>query len=345
MSQFPPLRIGILGAADIARAFCAAAAASPLLDVAAVASRNAGKAAAFAAEFRIRRAHPGYEALLADAEVEAVYVPLPNDLHAEWAIRAAEAGKHVLCEKPLAMTADEARAMFAAARTHGVLLREAYPYMAQPQTLRLRELLREGVVGRVRSLSATMGFRIVTPEGEPLCDPANIRLQPERGGGALLDAGTYAMSMLRLLAGERPVRVWATADYTPKGVDHTLAATLRFAGGAIGQLGCSIATASNRFAMVAGEAGALRTDFSNHAPAGGRLPLWVKRGAPLTVPFAMEEMPGVNGFAAEADSFAHAVRLGAAEWNGATEAESVDTVLSLQAIAKCARTGGWVEVG
>jgi len=345
MAEFAPLRYGILGAATIARAFTAGLAGSSVATVAAVASRDPGKAAAFAAECGIARALGSYEALLADADIEAVYIPLPNDLHAVWAIRAAEAGKHVLCEKPLAIGGEQARAMFAAARRHGVHLAEAYPYMSQPQTLRLRALLAEGVVGRVQSVTAAMGFRIVTPEGVPVVDPANIRLLPERGGGALLDAGTYAMSMVRLLVGERPSRVWATARYTPGGVDQTVMATLVFPGGAMAQMTCSIAHAAQRFAIVAGEEGAVRTDFSNHAPAGATLSLAVKRGAAFTVPFVTEEVPGGDGFRAEGDSFARMVRLGAEHWNGASEAESIDTVLSLQAIAASARSGAWVEVG
>ena len=345
MTAFAPLRYGVLGAANIARSFTRGVAGSALASVVAVASRDGVKAAAFATECGIPRSHGSYEGLLADPEIEAVYIPLPNDLHATWAIRAAAAGKHVLCEKPLAITGEQARAMFAAARAHGVCLAEAYAYMSQPQTLRLRELLAAGVVGRVQSVTAAMGFRIVTPEGAPLVDPANIRLVPERGGGALLDAGTYAMSMVRLMVGERPSRVWATARYTQSGVDQAVAATLVFPGGAMAQMSCNLSSASHRYAMVAGEAGAVRTDFSNHAPDSGVLSLSVKRGVALPVPYEREEVPGGDGFRAEAESFARMVREGPAGWNGATEAESIDTVLALQAIAASARSGAWVEVG
>ena len=314
-------------------------------EVLAIASRDGERARATAGRLGIPRAYGSYEALLADPDVDAVYIPLPNHLHAEWTAAAARAGKHVLCEKPLAMTADEARAMFAAARTHGVLLREAYPYMAQPQTLRLRELLREGVVGRVRSLSATMGFRIVTPEGEPLCDPANIRLQPERGGGALLDAGTYAMSLVRIAAGERPVRAFAAARWAKSGVDQTVAATLEFASGTIAQISCSMSGAFHRKALIVGEKGAIETSYSNHAPAGGTLPLSVKRGIPGVIPFEVETLPAADGFRLEAESFARMVRGGAQHWTGATEAESIDIAMALEAIAESARAGHWVPVG
>jgi xylose dehydrogenase (NAD/NADP) len=344
MTDIAPVRFGVLGAANIARAFTRGVAGSPLAAVAAVGSRNAEKAKAFAAELGIPRAHGSYEALLADPDIDAIYIPLPNDLHAEWAIRAAEAGKHVLCEKPLAMSADEARAMFAVARTHGVCLAEAYPYMSQPQTLRLRELLAEGTIGRVQSVTAAFGFALCTPEGAPLGDPANIRLDPARGGGALLDAGTYAMSIIRLAVGERPARVHAMAHNTQSGVDQTIAATLAFPSGAIAQLSCSLATAAHRHAIVVGERGVVETSYANHAPAEGALSLRIKRGAPSPVPFETMEVPGSNGFLAEAESFARMVRLGAQHWNGATEAESIDTALALQAITASARSGRWVEI-
>jgi len=174
----PPLRIGILGAANIARSFVAGVKPSERVTVSAVASRDAEKARAFAREFSVARHFGSYETLLADREIDAVYIPLPNSLHAEWSIRAAGAGKHVLCEKPLSATAGEARAMFDAARRHGVHLVEGYPYRAQPQTLKLRELLDAGVIGEVRLIQASFGFTLGAGE--------NIRLSPQLAGGALM---------------------------------------------------------------------------------------------------------------------------------------------------------------
>ena len=203
MTDIAPVRYGVLGAANIARQFTRGLAGSTIATVDAVASRDAAKGAAFAAELGIPRHHGSYEALLADPAIDAIYIPLPNDKHAAWAIRAAAAGKHVLCEKPFAMTIAEARAMFAAAAAHGVHMAEAYPYMSQPQTLRLRALLAEGAIGKVQLVTAAFGFGIVAPDGAAKVDPANIRLVPARGGGALLDAGTYAMSLARIAVGEQ----------------------------------------------------------------------------------------------------------------------------------------------
>ena len=158
-----PLRTGILGAANIARSFINGVAPSKTVTIAAVASRDAAKAERFAKECGIARAHGSYDALLADSTIDAVYNPLPNTMHAEWSIRAIEAGKHVLCEKPLATTAADARAMFASARRHNVHLVEAYPYRAQPQTLKLVELLTAANAFRSRTTAATTAIHMSGP--------------------------------------------------------------------------------------------------------------------------------------------------------------------------------------
>ena len=337
-----PLRYGILGAANIARQFTKGVHGSTIATVAAVASRSEAKAGAFAQECGIPRFHGSYEALLADPAIDAIYIPLPNDLHAEWAIKACAAGKHVLCEKPLSMTGAEARAMYDAARQHGVHLCEAYPYMSQPQTLRLREIIAAGELGRIQVVTSSFGFSIASPDGVPTANPQNIRLLPERGGGALYDAGTYATSFVRIVMGERPTRALATARFTQTGVDQTVAATLVFPSGGIGQITTSLSTSFHRHAVVIAEKGLVETGYSNHAPEGS-LPLRVKRGIPNTIGFETETLPGGDGFRAEAESFAMLVRDGTG-WNGASEAESVDTMLALEAIAKSARSGGWVDI-
>ncbi len=344
MSDFTPVRYGVLGAANIARQFIRGMAGSPFATVDAVASRTAEKATAFSAEMGVARALGSYEALLADPAIDAIYIPLPNDLHAEWAIKAVRAGKHVLCEKPLCMGEADARAMYEAAHKAGRYLVEAYPYASQPQTLRLRALLADGTVGRVQTIASHFGFAMASHDGAPLRDPANIRLDPARGGGALLDAGTYAMSFARIAAGERPRRVNAVARFTQGGVDQTVAALVEFPSGAFAQVTTSLSTSGHRFAVVVGDRGIVETGYSNHAPAEGTLSLRIKREAPNNAPFETETVPGGDGFRAEGDSFARMVRLGAQEWNGVTEAESIDTAAALEAIAISARRGGWVEL-
>ncbi len=345
MSEFPPVRYGVLGAANIARSFTKGLRGSTIATVDAVASRRADKSAAFAAECGIPRHHASYEALLADPAIDAIYIPLPNTMHAEWAIRAAEAGKHILCEKPLAMNGSETRAMFAAAHKHRVLLAEAYPYMSQRQTLQVREWIAGGDIGRVQLINATFSFALVTPEGVPLRDPGNIRLDPAMGGGGLLDAGTYAMSMVRIAAGQRPTRAIAAARFTQSGVDQSIMATLEFPSGIIAQITSSLGVAGYRNATILGDAGVIETGYRNHGPEdGGTLPLSIRRSTAGNLPLETVALPAEDGFRAEAESFARAIRLGAAHWNGASEAESLDITLSLVAIAESARTGKWVDI-
>jgi D-xylose 1-dehydrogenase (NADP+, D-xylono-1,5-lactone-forming) len=336
VSASQPLRIGILGAANIARAFTAAVAPSKLVTVAAVASRDAAKAEAFARECGIARALGSYEALLADPAIDAIYNPLPNTLHAEWSIRAVEAGKHVLCEKPLATTAADARAMFAAAKKHNVHLVEAYPYRSQPQTLKLQELLKAGAVGKLQLIRASFGV--------PFSDATNIRLRPDVGGGALLDAGSYAVSLILLAAGERPTRVNATAQWFDTGVDRTTVATLEFASGLLAQMACSFATGYHRHALISGDAGSIETTYLNHPPIGGPPVLTVRRGPTVATAPETIEVAGGNGFLGEADSFQRLVTQGVEQWTGATPDQSIDIALTLEAIQKSARSGAPVPV-
>lgn len=324
-----PLRIGILGTAKIARAFIAGVAPSEKVTVTAVAGRDFDKTRAFAEETGVGRVLPSYDALLADPEVDAVYNPLPNSLHAEWSIRAAEAGKHVLCEKPLAVTARQAEAMFDAARRHGVRLVEAFPYRSQPQTLKLKELLNGNAIGPVRLVRASFGFTIV--------DPDNIRFDPTLGGGALYDGGVYPVNLVRMIAGTLPARVHAIARWTERGVDRSLVASLEFPDGLLAQISCGFDSAVHRHALIAGENGVIETTFANHFPPARPATLSIKRGVAWDAPTDIIETPPTNGFLAEAESFAEFVRGGS--WNGTTEAESLDTLRILEAILESARTG------
>lgn len=322
------LRIGILGAAKIARAFVAGVRPSSKVVVTAVASRQAGTAEAFAREFGLPKAYAPYEAMLADPEIDAVYNPLPNTLHAEWSIKAAEAGKHVLCEKPLAASADEAAAIFDAARRHGVHIVEAYPYLSQPQTIRLKELIAEGALGPLRLVRASFGFTME--------DPGNIRLSPAMAGGSLLDAGSYPVSLVRTVVGERPTRVHAVGDWGETGVDRSMVATLEHANGVLAQISCSFGTAVHRHAIIAGSEGAVETSYSNHTSPLLPAVLQLKRGTSWEAAYERVALPETNGFLAEAESFADFVA-GSGPWTGATPDQSVDIARTLDAIAASAR--------
>jgi len=335
-SSAGPLRIGVLGAARIARLFVEAVRPSRKVSVTAVASRDADRAAAFARDTRIARVHASYDALLADPQVEAVYVPLPNNLHATWSIRAVQAGKHVLCEKPLAASAADARAMFEAARRAGVYLVEAYPYRAQPQTLTLRQLLAEGTIGRPILVQASFGF--------PLADAANIRMSPDLAGGALMDAGSYPVSLVRTIAGAAPRRVSAMSQWGPTGVDVTTLASMEFADGLLAQVSCTFATARHRHAFVAGEAGSIATTYYNDTSAAFPPLLEVKRGTGWDAAREVVETAATSGFLAEAESFHDLVRSGWSRWTGATPDESIDIARTLDALAASARQRTPVDV-
>jgi xylose dehydrogenase (NAD/NADP) len=330
------LRIGILGAANIARLFVEGVRPSLKVAVTAVASRDAERARKFAGETGITQVRSTYEALLADPDIDAIYNPLPNNLHAEWSIRAANAGKHVLCEKPLATSAREARAMFDAATRNGVYLAEAYPYRAQPQTLKLRELLKENAIGRLQLIQAAFGF--------PLSDTSNIRLNPALAGGSLMDAGCYPVSLVRTVAGERPKRVHAVARWSESGVDRTLVASIEFASGLLAQISCSFATARHRHAFVAGDAGSIRTTYFNDTSATFPPVLEVKRGSGWDAKQEVIETAATNGFLAEAEAFRDLVVHGRNQWEGASPEESIDIALTLEALGASARQGVAIEV-
>jgi len=330
------IRIGVLGAAKIARLFCDGVRSSNRIVVAAVASRDAEKGRAFAKDAGIPKVHASYEALLADSEIDAIYNPLPNNLHAEWSIRAVGAGKHVLCEKPLATSAADARAMFDAARRNDVYLVEAYPYRAQPQTLKMRELLAADSIGRLHLVQASFGF--------PLTDTTNIRMNPALAGGALMDAGCYPVSLVRTVAGERPSRVHAMAKWAPSGVDLTLLATLEFPRGLLAQISCTFATLRHRRAFIAGEAGSIDTTYFNDTSATFPPLLEVRRGSGWDAQREVIETAATNGFLAEAESFCNLVTRGWSAWTGVSPEESIDIALTLEAIAASARSGVAIDI-
>jgi xylose dehydrogenase (NAD/NADP) len=224
-----PVRWGILSTAHINRLVIPPAQASPKVDLVAVASRNERKAQEYASEWKIPRAHGSYEALLEDPDVEALYVSLPNSLHVEWSIRALEAGKHVLVEKPFDKRPERVEEAFDAAERAGRLLSEAFMFRHNPQTAKLTELVRGGAIGELQTIRAAFSYS--------LYDAENIRLRPDVDGGALMDVGCYCVSGSRLLAGE-PERVHGEQLVGPTGVDVRFHGTMRFPSGVVSQWDC-----------------------------------------------------------------------------------------------------------
>ena len=340
-----PLRLGILGCANIAKQFVRDVTPSAAVQIVAVASRSAPTAAAFAASLGIERHHGSYEALLADPEVDAVYVPLPNSLHAHWAIKAAESGKHVLCEKPLATSLSEAQRMFESAKRHGVVLLECLPHCFQPQTADMLALLRDGAIGDVRSVQASFGFMLNNPTG-------NIRMAPELGGGALLDTGSYAVNLIHLAMGVAPQRVTAEATWADAGVDINLTATLHYADGRRAQVSCAMDAANHRRATIIGSNGTIETEYLNHTSkqAGGHpygyLPsqMRVRRGTANTIPFEDIHSETGSGFLFAAEALARMIVGGDADMLRAANQASLDNAATLEAIARSARLGQSVDV-
>jgi len=244
-----PLRVGILSTAKIADAILTGARLAAGAEVVAVASRDGGRAEAYAAEKGIPRAHGSYEALLADEDVEAVYVPLPNSMHLPWAVKALEAGKHVLCEKPLSRRAADVEAAFDAAERAGRILMEAFMWRYHPATEKVVSLVGEGAVGELRVVRAAFGFTL-HPEAD------NVRWSGELEGGALMDVGCYCVSALRLLAGE-PERVSAELVDGGDGVDARLAGLARFGGDVLGTFDCSFDVPYRAAIEVVGSTGTI----------------------------------------------------------------------------------------
>jgi D-xylose 1-dehydrogenase (NADP+, D-xylono-1,5-lactone-forming) len=238
------LRLGLLSTARINDEIIAAADGASGVEIVAVGSREGTKAEAYAAERGIPRAHGSYEALLADVEVDAVYISLPNGLHHDWTMKALAAGKHVLCEKPYSRHPDEVEAAFAAAETAGLVLMEAFMYRHHPQTRLVEQVVREGRLGRLLSIGACFTF--------PLTDLTNVRATPELDGGALMDVGCYCVSGARLLAGE-PVSASAVRVDGPTGVDMAFHATLQHEEDVVTQFEASFLAPRRQLLEVVGE--------------------------------------------------------------------------------------------
>jgi predicted dehydrogenase len=231
-----PLQIGILGAARIApMALIRPAQKVAEVEVAAVAARDSARARKFAAKHGIGRVHDGYDDLLNDPDLDAIYNPLPNALHCEWTIRALEAGKHVLCEKPLASNEAEARLMKTAAERAGRVLTEAFHWRYHPLTTRVGELLESGDLGAVRHIEVSTCV--------PFVIPGDIRYQYALGGGASMDIGCYAVSILRFLGGSEPEVLSARARRASPDVDRWMQADYRFGNGATGRTTASLFSA------------------------------------------------------------------------------------------------------
>jgi D-xylose 1-dehydrogenase (NADP+, D-xylono-1,5-lactone-forming) len=251
-----PVRWGIISTALINRLVIPPAKASDKVDLIAVASRDQAHGDEYAREWGIERAYGNYEALLEDPDVEAVYISLPNSMHCSWSIRALEAGKHVLCEKPMSRREAEVAEAFDAAERAGLHLMEAFMYRHNPQTRKVTELVESGAIGDLRAVRTAFSFS--------LDDATNVRLRADVDGGGLMDVGCYCVSGCRLVAGE-PEHVHGEQVIGPTGVDVVFAGTMRFANDVVGEFDCGLSLPSRDELEVMGSEGALFLDDPWHA--------------------------------------------------------------------------------
>jgi predicted dehydrogenase len=286
-------RWGFLSTARINDALLRGMTAVPEAVAYAVASRDPDRAAEYARAKGIERSHGSYDQLLLDPAVDVVYISLPNGLHVEWTRRALQAGKHVLCEKPLSREPSEVEELFALADSRGLYLSEAFMYRHHPQTRRLKELVEEGAIGALRLIRGTFSFT---------CDPADPRMLAEQEGGGLMDVGCYPVSMARYLAGE-PERVSAEQLLGEGGVDVVMAGVLRFANGVIAHFDSGLAMPGRREVEIVGAGGVLRVADPWH-PVPEGIELWADgASAPVVV-----AVPEADSYALEVADLSAAAR-------------------------------------
>ena len=287
-----PVKWGILSTAHINRLVIPPARESPKVDLVAVASREQTRAEEYARQWEIPRAYGSYAELLADSEVEAVYISLPNNLHCEWSIRAVEAGKHVLCEKPMSRRARDVEEAFEAAGRADRILMEAFMYRFNPQTKRLRELVDQGAIGDLRVIRACFSYAMY--------DTENIRLRTDVEGGSLMDVGCYCVNGSRLLGGE-PEVVFGQQLIGPSGTDWVFTGTLRFPDEVFALFDCGTALANRDELEAIGTEGSLFLDDPWHVDEPG---IELRRDGQVE----QIELPYENSYGLELENLSDAIR-------------------------------------
>jgi predicted dehydrogenase len=323
----PPVGWGILSTAKINAKLLAGLREAPGAVPVAVASRERARAEAFARAHGIARAHGDYEALLADPDVEAVYIPLPNSLHIPWTVSALEAGKHVLCEKPLSRRSAEVEGAFDVAEREDRLLMEAFMYRHHPQTARVQELVGAGAIGRLRAIRGAFSFYAD--------DPSDVRLRADLNGGSLMDVGCYCVNAARMLAGE-PERVSAQQTVGGDGVDVVFVATMGFPGDVLAHFDSGLVLAARDELEVIGEDGSLFLDDPWHC----RRPVIEVRRPDATQRL---ELPTVTPYALEVENFSAAIRGTVQPLLG--RADAVGQARTIEALYAAADTGRSVTLG
>jgi xylose dehydrogenase (NAD/NADP) len=321
-------RFGILSTARINRKVIEGAAESAEVEVAAVASRDQQRAERYAREHGIPTAYGSYEALLADPSIDAVYVSLPNALHCPWSIKALEAGKHVLCEKPMSSDPSAVAAVFDAADANGLICMEAFMWRHNPQTARLHELVTSGAIGELRVIRSDFGFTLDPASGD-------VRLAADLEGGSLSDLGCYCISGIRLLGGE-PRSVVARQVLAPSGVDLRIGATLELAGDVLAELYCGFDLPRQHALEVVGSEGSILVEDPWHCRHVG---LRMTRGSEVE----RIEVARANSYRLELENLSRAIRGVEPPLLGRDDA--MGQARTMAAILQAAESGRAVELG
>jgi predicted dehydrogenase len=301
----------------------------------AIASRDLALAKKWAKELGIPKAYGSYEELLADREIEAVYNPLPNHLHVPWSIKAAEAGKHVLCEKPIALDAKEAEQLVAARNRTGKLITEAFMVRSHPQWLRARELVRQGKIGELRAVQGLFTYF--------LTDPENVRNKADIGGGGLYDIGCYPIVTSRFLFGGEPTRVVGLVEYDPVlKIDRLASAILDYPKGQA-SFTCATQLVPYQRMQILGTKGRIEVEIPFNAPPDQPCRIFIDDGSALGDASAKEEtFPVCDQYAIQGDLFSEAIRSGKPVEFPLENA--VQNMRIIDAIFRSAKTGGWEKV-
>ncbi len=322
------LRWGILGAARISRALIPPLRASARNELAGVASRSYERAEAHAEQWNIPRAFGSYEAMLADPDIDVIYNPLPNGLHAEWTIKAAQAGKHVLCEKPLAVSPEEVDAISDAAKRAGVVVAEAFMYRHHPQTLKVKELVDQGAIGKLRLVRGSFTFNL-TREGD-------VRLDPALRGGSIWDVGCYPISYARYVVGAEPVDVFGWQVTGSTGVDEVFVGQMRFARNVFAQFDCGFRAPLRAHLEIVGSEGTI--GVPRPFKPGVNEQILVTRGDDVQT----ITIPGQELYLGEVEDMADAILLSKAP--RVSLADSRGNVAAIVALLRSAREGGLVPI-
>ncbi len=317
------LRWGLLSTAGINRALIPPLRISKRNMLLAVASRSQEKADAYAREKKIKRAYGSYQALLADPDIDVIYNPLPNHLHAEWTIKAIQAGKHVLCEKPLALSLAEVDAIQAAASQYGKVVAEGFVYRTHPLAHKVKELIDTGKLGKIKIVRGSFTY------SEP--SPNNIRMKPEMGGGGLWDIGCYPLSYMRAMLGAEPTQVFGWQVIGASGVDELFVAQLRFPGNIFGQFDCSMEIPYHVFMEFIGDKATLIIP-NPYIPGPQKTLYLTQAGKTTTI-----AVKGPENYITEVEDMADAILLGKGPL--LSLAESRANIATILALFESAKTG------